>query len=157
MTTVKMSAPVKTLLRRIPQIHQNADTPPATDPMPSLRLSRFDAVSSFLSALMILLGTTVSMLFILWLLGEGAATQPEVHVERTRVSTSPIGFAMDFEPPGAEEIEDTLASIEKEYCETNGKSFPRDIAKTVFQSDATADGFSFQVVGQRYRSIGDQN
>ncbi|MCS7468456.1 hypothetical protein NZK35_17525 [Stieleria sp. ICT_E10.1] len=71
-----------------------------------LRLSRFDAVSSFLSAVMIFLGTTVSMLFLLWLLASGPAPQPGMQIERTLTSTSPIGFAQDFEPPGAEEVAD---------------------------------------------------
>ncbi len=295
--------------------HQDADPPSATDPMPSLRLSRFDAVTSFLSALMIFLGTTVSVLFLLWLLASGPVPQPGMQVERTLTSASPIGSAQDFEPPGAEEVEDlldpslaetvdavsttlrrisleaatianhsnassngfvdgkidarstgpgdvdaigrwerweiafhargikdyasqldffgielgafgggenviesashltaqpvrhvnrqpgteqrlyfswkrsnpfaqfdrqllaaadiptvdrnvvrfiprdledTLASMEKEFCENNGRSFPGDIAKTTFQSDTTENGFAFQVVNQRYRSDPDR-
>ncbi|MDV6033555.1 MAG: hypothetical protein F9B45_26385 [Phycisphaera sp. RhM] len=283
--------------------------------MPSLRLSRFDAVSSFLSALMIFLSMTVSMLFLLWWLASGPATQPGIQIERTLTSASPIGFTQDFEPPATEEVEDlldpslaetvdavsttlrrmspvataiathaqassdgfvdgtldarstgpgdvdaigrwerweiafhargikdyasqldyfgielaafgggdnaiesashlatqpvrhvnrqpgteqrlyfswkrtnpfaqfdrqllaaaaiptagrnvvrflprdledTLASMEKEFCENNGKSFPGDIAKTTFQSDATENGFAFQVVNQRYRSDPDR-
>ncbi|QDV87079.1 hypothetical protein [Stieleria magnilauensis] len=218
-----MNSPVKTLLRRIHQLHQGADPPSATDPMPSLRLSRFDAVSSFLSALMIFLSAMVSMLFLLWWLASGPATQPGMQIERTLTSASPIGFAQDFEPPAAfgggdnaiesashlatqpvrhvnrqpgteqrlyfswkrtnpfaqfdrqllaaaniptagrnvvrflpRDLEEILASMEKGFCENNGKSFPGDIAKTTFQSDATENGFAFQVVNQRYRSDPDR-
>lgn len=50
------------------------------------------------------------------------------------------------------DLEHKLALIEQRYCESNGKSFPADIAKTIFESHAKKDGFEFKVVRQRYRS-----
>lgn len=50
------------------------------------------------------------------------------------------------------DLEHQLARLEKRTCERNGKSFPGDIAKTVFESQARHDAFEFKVVSQRYRS-----
>ena len=49
------------------------------------------------------------------------------------------------------ELENQLAQIEKEYCESKGKKFPHDIAKTIFESQASGSGYEFQLVSQRYR------
>lgn len=48
-------------------------------------------------------------------------------------------------------LEKTLLELEKDHCQRNGKRFPEQIAKTVFESHAKDDGFEFVVIAQRYR------
>ncbi|MFO1066709.1 MAG: hypothetical protein U0892_22855 [Pirellulales bacterium] len=49
------------------------------------------------------------------------------------------------------ELEDKLAQIEKAQAIKNGHSTVKEIAKTVFESQAEGSGFAFQVIDQRYR------
>ena len=51
----------------------------------------------------------------------------------------------------ANDLENVLANIEKEYCEKAGHVFPNDIAKTVFESKSSGGGYAFEVTDQRYR------
>lgn len=48
-------------------------------------------------------------------------------------------------------VENALLLLEKQHCESNGKEFPSQIAKTVFESHAAGDDFEFAVIAQRYR------
>ena len=48
-------------------------------------------------------------------------------------------------------LENKLANMEKEYCESKGKQFPGSIAKTVFESNSSENGYDFTIVSQRYR------
>ena len=49
------------------------------------------------------------------------------------------------------ELENQLANTELEYAKANGHPSVVEIAKTVFGSRSTSDGFEFEVVSQRYR------
>ncbi|MEM6469472.1 MAG: hypothetical protein AAF802_07860, partial [Planctomycetota bacterium] len=49
------------------------------------------------------------------------------------------------------DLEQKLATIEREHCLRNGETFPDSIAKTVFESHPTAGGYAFHVIAQRYR------
>ncbi|MEO1524399.1 MAG: hypothetical protein AAFX06_03145 [Planctomycetota bacterium] len=49
------------------------------------------------------------------------------------------------------DLENRLANLEKDYCESKGKTWPGSIAKTIFESVRAENGFEFQVVSQRYR------
>ena len=75
-----------------------------------LKLSRFDAVTSLFFALILFLGAFVLMMFIIWLLsGEPrpAALAPIIENPPGR-GENPEGFERDFEPPGAEEVEELM-------------------------------------------------
>ena len=49
------------------------------------------------------------------------------------------------------DLENRLAQMEKEYCESKGKTFPKSIAKTIFESAPDGSGYQFAIVSQRYR------
>lgn len=75
-----------------------------------LRTSRFDAVTSFFMALILFIGTFVTLMFIIWLL----SGDPEPPVKPIPVEEpigrgdNPEGFERDFEPPGAEEVQELM-------------------------------------------------
>ena len=73
-----------------------------------LRLSRFDIVTSIFMALIWFIGAFVLMLFIMWLLtGEAAPPKLVPLIENPAGrGENPEGFERDFEPPGAEEVEE---------------------------------------------------
>lgn len=48
-------------------------------------------------------------------------------------------------------LEDRLAGIEKAYWESKGRKSVKEIAKTVFESRPTGNGFEFTVIDQHYR------
>ena len=73
-----------------------------------LRLSRFDIVTSIFMALIWFIGAFVLMLFIMWLL-TGKPKPPKLVplIENPAGrGENPEGFERDFEPPGAEEVEE---------------------------------------------------
>jgi len=75
-----------------------------------LKISRFDAVTSLFLALILFLGAFVLMMFILWLLSgepKPAPLKPIIENPAGR-GENPEGFERDFEPPGAEEVEDLM-------------------------------------------------
>ncbi|MEM6473115.1 MAG: hypothetical protein AAF802_26375 [Planctomycetota bacterium] len=75
-----------------------------------LKLSRFDSVTSLFLALILFLGAFVFMMFVIWLLsGEPRplALAPIIENPPGR-GENPEGFERDFEPPGAEEVEDLM-------------------------------------------------
>ncbi|MGV3482988.1 MAG: hypothetical protein ACO1RT_01080 [Planctomycetaceae bacterium] len=49
------------------------------------------------------------------------------------------------------DLENLLANIEKEYATKNGHPSVTEIAKTVFESQPTSNGYEFVVTEQRYR------
>ena len=49
------------------------------------------------------------------------------------------------------QLENQLAQTELEYAKANGHASVVEIAKTIFESRATSEGFRFEVVSQRYR------
>ena len=51
----------------------------------------------------------------------------------------------------ADDLENVLANIEKEYTEKAGHVWPNDVAKTVFESKSSDGGYAFEVIDQRYR------
>ena len=76
-----------------------------------LRISRFDVVTSLFMALILFIGTFVLMLFIIWLTTRWSfppkAIQPIIENPAGR-GENPEGFERDFEPPGAEEVEELM-------------------------------------------------
>ena len=76
-----------------------------------LRLSRFDIVTSFFMALILFIGTFVFMLFVIWLTSRWSfppkAIKPIPENPAGR-GENPEGFERDFEPPGAEEVEELM-------------------------------------------------
>lgn len=75
-----------------------------------LRLSRFDSVTSLFLALILFLGAFVFMMFVIWLLSgepKPIALAPIIENPPGR-GENPEGFERDFEPPGAEEVEDLM-------------------------------------------------
>ncbi|MCA9138296.1 MAG: hypothetical protein KDB00_16110 [Planctomycetales bacterium] len=75
-----------------------------------LRLSRFDSVTSLFFALILFLGAFVLMMFIIWVLsGEpDPPLIPPIIENPPGRGENPEGFERDFEPPGAEEVEDLM-------------------------------------------------
>ncbi|OYP35992.1 hypothetical protein [Rhodopirellula sp. MGV] len=75
-----------------------------------LKVSRFDSVTSLFLALILFLGAFVLMMFIVWLLsGEPKVKAIEPIIENPPGrGENPEGFERDFEPPGAEEVEDLM-------------------------------------------------
>jgi hypothetical protein len=76
-----------------------------------LRISRFDIVTSFFMALILFIGTFVLMLFIIWLTSRWSfAPQPIAPIieDPAGRGENPEGFERDFEPPGAEEVEELM-------------------------------------------------
>ena len=72
-----------------------------------LRISQFDIVSSLFMALILFLGAFVAMLFIVWLLSGKPKPKPiKPLIENPAGTQNPEGFERDFEPPGAEEVEE---------------------------------------------------
>lgn len=76
-----------------------------------LRISRFDIVTSFFMALILFIGTFVLMLFIIWLTSRWSfPPQPIAPIieDPAGRGENPEGFERDFEPPGAEEVEELM-------------------------------------------------
>ena len=76
-----------------------------------LRTSRFDIVTSFFMALILFIGTFVLMLFIIWLTSRWSfPPQPIAPIieDPAGRGENPEGFERDFEPPGAEEVEELM-------------------------------------------------
>ncbi len=76
-----------------------------------LRISRFDIVTSFFMALILFIGTFVTILFIVWLTSRWSfpprAIEAIIENPAGR-GENPEGFERDFEPPGAEEVEELM-------------------------------------------------
>lgn len=75
-----------------------------------LRISKFDIVTSLFVALILFIGAFVTMLFIVWLLGGKPAVKPLKPLIENPAGRgdNAEGFERDFEPPGAEEVEDLM-------------------------------------------------
>lgn len=74
-------------------------------------VSKFDKVSSMLLAFAMFLGILVGLLFLLWL----TSGKPKIILSYPEIIENPAGrgenaegFERDFEPPGAEEVEDLM-------------------------------------------------
>ncbi|WP_372719090.1 hypothetical protein [Novipirellula sp.] len=76
-----------------------------------LRTSKFDLVTSLFTALILFIGTFVLMLFIVWLTSRMSfppqAIKPIIENPAGRGENAE-GFERDFEPPGAEEVEELM-------------------------------------------------
>ncbi|KAA5540998.1 hypothetical protein FYK55_19045 [Roseiconus nitratireducens] len=79
-------------------------------------------------------------------------SNPLLQFDRQLLAAAGIEYSgrnvIRFIPP---DLENRLAAMEKEYAEANGKKFPHDIAKTVFESKSGGSGYEFSIVSQRYR------
>ncbi len=76
-----------------------------------LKVSRFDQVSSFLLAFAMFIGILVGLLFLLWVTSGGKVVtevMPPIAENPAGRGENAEGFERDFEPPGAEEVEDLL-------------------------------------------------
>lgn len=102
-----------------------------------LRTSRFDSVTSLFMALIIFIGTFVSMLFIIWLTSRWSfpplAIEPIIENPAGR-GENPEGFERDFEPPGAEEVEELMEPTLQDTLEA-----VTDAVSTVAGALATSD------------------
>lgn len=82
-----------------------------TDAGLDLKTSRFDVVRSLLMAFLLFIGVFVLMLFIVWLTRQfefKAREFPPIEENAAGRGDHAEGFERDFEPPGAEEVEDLL-------------------------------------------------
>src|SRR5210317_284743 len=114
-----------------------------------LRLSRFDIVTSFFMALILFIGTFVFMLFVIWLTSRWSfppkAIKPIPENPAGR-GENPEGFERDFEPPGAEEVEelmeptlqDTLEAVTDAVSSVAGALATTDTAATATTSGTGA-------------------
>lgn len=102
-----------------------------------LRISRFDIVTSFFMALILFIGTFVLMLFIIWLTSRWTfPPQPIAPIieEPAGRGENPEGFERDFEPPGAEEVEELMEPTLQDTIEA-----VTDAVSTVAASLVTSD------------------
>ena len=76
-----------------------------------LRITKFDIITSFFMALILFIGTFVTILFIVWLTSRWSfpprAIEAIIENPAGR-GPNPEGFERDFEPPGAEEVEELM-------------------------------------------------
>ncbi len=102
-----------------------------------LRISRFDIVTSFFMALILFIGTFVLMLFIIWLTSRWSfpprPIEPIIENPAGR-GENPEGFERDFEPPGAEEVEELMEPTLQDTIEA-----VTDAVSTVAASLVTTD------------------
>ncbi len=101
-----------------------------------LRTSRFDIVTSLFMALILFIGTFVTLLFIVWLLSgdpKPLILKPQIEEANGRADNAE-GFERDFEPPGEEEVEELLEPTLEDTIEA-----VTDAVSTVAASLATAD------------------
>lgn len=107
-----------------------------------LGVSKFDQVSSFLLALAMFIGIFVILLFLLWVTSGRTVTtevMPPIIENPAGRGENAEGFERDFEPPGAEEVEELLEPTIEDTLEA-----VTDVATTVAASlesldtDATA-------------------
>ena len=102
-----------------------------------LRTSRFDIVTSFFMALILFIGTFVLMLFIIWLTTRWSfpprPIEPIIENPAGR-GENPEGFERDFEPPGAEEVEELMEPTLQDTLEA-----VTDAVSSVAGSLVTAD------------------
>lgn len=105
-----------------------------------LRISRFDIVTSFFMSLILFIGTFVTILFIIWLTSRWSfpprAIEPIIENPAGR-GENPEGFERDFEPPGAEEVEELMEPTLAETLEA-----VTDAVSTVAASLITTDSNS---------------
>ncbi|MCC9643537.1 hypothetical protein LOC71_14725 [Rhodopirellula sp. JC740] len=76
-----------------------------------LRTSKFDIVTSLFMALILFIGAFVLMLFIVWLtlrMPEKVKSFPPIEENAAGRADNAEGFERDFEPPGAEEVEELM-------------------------------------------------
>lgn len=83
-----------------------SDAVRSTDELGKFRVTLYDSVTSFLTALMLMIGTIVSILFLLWLIDSQPAAESFPPPSISRVSTyHPPGLERDFQVPGVREVE----------------------------------------------------
>lgn len=102
-----------------------------------LRTSRFDIVTSLFMALILFIGTFTLMLFIIWLTSRWTfppkPIEPIIENPAGR-GENPEGFERDFEPPGAEEVEELMEPTLQDTIEA-----VTDAVSTVAASLVTTD------------------
>lgn len=121
----------------------------APDRSSSLRVSLFDAVTSLLMSLMLMLGSLVMLLVMVWLLDqtpEMARSIPQP--EQASATTSPDGFELDFQEPGVEEVEQLLEITLAQQLEA-----VTEAVSTVAASPVAVD--TAQNVNRRGKQAGD--
>lgn len=94
---------------KLGQLHRPV-TPRSLLPQ-ELGVSKFDKVSSWLLATAMFLGLLVGLLFLLWVTSgkpKIVMTYPEIVENPAGRGENAEGFERDFEPPGAEEVEDLM-------------------------------------------------
>ena len=101
-----------------------------------MRISQFDVVTSLFLALILFIGTFVLMLFIIWLLGGKPSPKPLAPLIENPAGRgeNPEGFERDFEPPGAEEVEELMEPTLADTIEA-----VTDAVSTVAAALTTAD------------------
>ncbi len=109
-----------------------------------LRISRFEQLTSFLAALILLMG------YFMW-------SRPSLMIEFDRALLRRAGAETEkreilkFIPPP---LENRLAKRELEYARAHGHDSIESVVKTVFTNMPDVDGFEFVVTAQRYRKRG---
>ena len=102
-----------------------------------LRITKFDIITSFFMALILFIGTFVTILFIVWLTSRWSFPQRAIEAiieNPAGRGPNPEGFERDFEPPGAEEVEELMEPTLAETLEA-----VTDAVSTVAATLATTD------------------
>ncbi len=109
-------------------------------------VSKFDKVSSFLLSLAMFFGLLVGMLFLLWLTSgkpKPPKSFPPIPENPAGRGPNAEGFERDFEPPGAEEVEELLEpTIEETLLAVTDAvtSVPADFDAVASDSSANTSG-----------------
>lgn len=104
-----------------------------------LRTSRFDLVTSFLMALMLFIGTLTVMVVIIFITTRWAfpPLAMEPIIENPAGTQNPEGFERDFEPPGAEEVEELMEPTLQDTIEAVTDAVS-SVAATLVTTDTTS-------------------
>ncbi len=109
------------LMRRPARIDEQGSTTEARQAeRERLQPSRFDLITSFFMALILLVGTLVLMLCFVWLTSRWSIRPRAIEsiAQRTSGTPNPEGFERDFEPPGIEEVEELIEPTLPETMQT---------------------------------------
>ena len=100
---------------------------------------RFDLVTSFLMALMLFIGTLTVMVVIIFITTRWAfpPLAMEPIIENPAGTQNPEGFERDFEPPGAEEVEELMEPTLQDTIEAVTDAVS-SVAATLVTTDTTS-------------------
>ena len=89
-------------------VEQSGSVSRQTQPPRILQMTRFDQVTSFFVAMIVLLSVFVALMFVIWVVDAKQLADKQSRIERSSPSSSPAGYSDDFEPPSREEVQELI-------------------------------------------------